>query len=191
MEEARAEVSHKKRLNNELQDSVQEMKSQMGDVRDQKSNCENEISRLETSLQQLQLNLASTHQKHKTEAVKLHEGVKQRDNDLTKVKSHSRQVETELNRKIDSLTKIEAELGMTRDENLTKQDDIDRLEHVIKDMKAEVADAHKDGRQLENQLTEQTTESEHLRHELHEAKVQYKDAAHEVSARTARQSTRT
>ena len=64
---------------------------------------------------------------------------------------------------------------------ITSQDDeIDKLDHVVKDIKAEMASVQKDNRSLENQVAEQTSENEHLRRELHDSKTQYKAAAQEV-----------
>ena len=53
LEETRAEVAHKSRLNQELTDSVNDMKAQMADIREQKNTCENEVSFIHKLLIQL------------------------------------------------------------------------------------------------------------------------------------------
>ena len=126
------------------------------------------------------MNVASMHQKHKMEVLKMQELVKQRDTECSRLKTQVRQVESDLNRKVDALTRVETELKLAHGEVASRQEDVDRLESSVKDMKAEVSSVQKENRQLENQIGEQSNEMDHLRRELHDVKIQHKEAAQEV-----------
>ena len=57
------------------------------------------------------------------------------ESELSKMKSQTRHLEGDLSRKIDEMAKCEAELRLSQQENVAKSDDIEKLEHNIKDLK--------------------------------------------------------
>ena len=82
------------------------------------------MSRLEANLQQLQLNLASSHQKHKTDVIKLQEQIKMFDSDLNEAKKLCKTLENELASRDDALTRSQTDLRSTRDDVANKNEDV-------------------------------------------------------------------
>ena len=83
-----------------------------------------QIGRLEANLQQLQLNLASSHQKHKTDVVKLQEQIKMFDGDLSEAKKLIKTLEHELASRDDALSRSQTDLRTTRDEISGKNEEV-------------------------------------------------------------------
>ena len=82
-EELRGELQLKHRQLADLTDNIGELKLTMNGLREQNTAAEKEISRLEGNMESLQMNLASVHQKYKTEAVRMEEEGKRLHKDLS------------------------------------------------------------------------------------------------------------
>ena len=79
-------------------------------------NLYSQASRLEGTVQQLQMNLASSHQKHKTEISRLEESVRTLDRDAGELRRQLKSAEQDVTRKDDIIKKTDSDLQSCRKE---------------------------------------------------------------------------
>jgi len=70
------------------------------------------------------MNLASAHQRHRTEAVKYQEQLKNIQEDLATVKRQNKQLEQEVYKRDDQLSRSQTDLKMTREDLTSKTDEV-------------------------------------------------------------------
>ena len=83
-----------------------------------------QIGRLEQNLQQLQLNLASSHQRHKTEMQRLDDQVRHLEHDLSDAHKHCNGLTQEVARKDDIIKRNEGDIKSAKDDISAKVDEV-------------------------------------------------------------------
>ena len=83
-----------------------------------------QVQKLEKNSQQLQMNLASSHQKHKTDLVKLEDQIRSRDSEIADSRRRVQDLEEQIIRKEDTIRKSESDLLVTRDDVKAKCDEV-------------------------------------------------------------------
>ncbi len=86
-----------------------------------------QCARLEGAIQQLQVNFASAHQKHKTEAIKMEDTSKTLEQDLHDSRKHLEIVKDDLSCRVDDIHRLEIELKSSREECEQKKDEVSLL----------------------------------------------------------------
>ena len=85
---------------------------------------------MEQNLQQLQLNLASSHQRHKTEIQRLDEQVRSLETDLGDTRKHNSSMETEAGRKEEVIRRQELDIKSARDDINAKVDEVSLCAYI-------------------------------------------------------------
>jgi ribosomal protein L7/L12 len=83
-----------------------------------------QVSKLEANMEQLQLTMASAHQKHKTEAVRLTEQVRLLEAGLDEAKKYSKTLEQQLIKKDEALGLSEIQLQATQSDLLARSHEV-------------------------------------------------------------------
>lgn len=86
-----------------------------------------QIDRLEQSIQQLQLNLASSHQRHKHDTNNMSEQLSTLESALHQTQARGQALEQELNRREDQLKQNEADIKSCRDDIVNKMEEVSIL----------------------------------------------------------------
>ena len=91
-----------------------------------------QCARLEGAIQQLQVNFASAHQKHKTETIKMEETSKTLEQDLHDSRKHLEIVKDDLSSRIDDIHRLEVELKSSREEGEQKREEVSDVPVIVK-----------------------------------------------------------
>ena len=83
-----------------------------------------QVSRLESSLQQLQMNLASSHQRHKTEVLQLQDCVKGFELEIGEHRSVTNRLEHDIASHTNMLSRCQTDLHQSQDDVLTKTEEV-------------------------------------------------------------------
>ena len=83
-----------------------------------------QINRLEQNIQQLQLNLTSAHQRHKSECTRYDEQVATLQQELADARNRGQVLEQEVDRKEEQIKRNEAEIASCRDDIRSKVDEV-------------------------------------------------------------------
>lgn len=83
-----------------------------------------QINRLEQNVQQLQLNLTSAHQRHKSECARYDDQVVALQQDLADARNRGQVLEQEVDRKEDQIKRNEAEIASCRDDIRSKVEEV-------------------------------------------------------------------
>ena len=86
-----------------------------------------QIDRLEQSIQQLQLNLASSHQRHKNDTNRLQDQLSNVEVDLRQSQARGLAMEQELRHRDEQLKQNEGEIKMCRDDIVNKTSEVSYL----------------------------------------------------------------
>ena len=99
------------------------------------------------------MNIASSHQRQKTEVLKLEDRLRSAQHDCLEAKKHGKSLDQELTHKEDVLSRSQTELKVAREELVAKVGEIERLEGVIRDTKVELSASQRDHRQAQNMVS--------------------------------------
>ena len=110
------------------------------------------VARLDNALEKLQMNLASSHQKHKTEVLKLEEFIKGLEQDVNEARRHSKAQEQELLKRDDIIARKQAEIKATEEQVASRVEEVERLEGGLREIKVELGNSQHDCRQTQNQV---------------------------------------
>lgn len=83
-----------------------------------------QITRLEQNIQQLQLSLASAHQRHKTDTERLEDTITSLQRQLSDAQSRVESLDHEVNRKEEQIKRNEGEILACRDDIKNKVDEV-------------------------------------------------------------------
>ena len=87
-----------------------------------------QASRLESSLQQLQMNLAASHQRHKTEVLQLQDRIKGLELDVGEQRTTTNQLERDLASHTKMLSRSQMDLQHAQEDGLTKVEEVSAVD---------------------------------------------------------------